>query len=122
MANLDNFKSFVRQNPVLASYVNDGSMTWQKFYEMYDLYGEENSVWDSYLKEKIRITSSDRNSSSSLDDLINMAKNIDMDKVQNGVSSLQKAVGLFGELFTNNSDSTSSNNYQPRPLYRNFED
>ena len=26
-------------------------MTWQKFYELYDMYGEESTVWDEYKQE-----------------------------------------------------------------------
>lgn len=40
----EEFKSFVRKNPSLIKYVNNNSMTWQKFYEMYDMYGESNDV------------------------------------------------------------------------------
>ena len=32
----DAFKSFVKLNPSLASFVNNNTMTWQKFYEIYD--------------------------------------------------------------------------------------
>ena len=49
----EQFKSFVRKNPILVKYVDSNEMTWQKFYEMYDLYGEENSVWDKYLNNNI---------------------------------------------------------------------
>ena len=38
MDNLDKFKEFVKQNPSFASFIKDGSMTWQKFYELYDMY------------------------------------------------------------------------------------
>ena len=44
MGNLDNFKNFVKNNPHLITYVNNGSYTWQKFYEMYDLYGEKHDI------------------------------------------------------------------------------
>ena len=37
MDNLDNFKQFVKNNPTFANYVKDGNMTWQKFYELYDI-------------------------------------------------------------------------------------
>ena len=43
---LSDFKSFVRERPSLANYVNKNEMTWQKFYEMYELYGANNSIWD----------------------------------------------------------------------------
>ena len=44
MANKEEFKNFVRKNPTLVNYVNNNEMTWQKFYEMYDMYGESNDV------------------------------------------------------------------------------
>ena len=48
MSKKEEFKTFIKNNPGFIKYVNNGEMTWQKFYEMYDLYGEENSVWDDY--------------------------------------------------------------------------
>lgn len=46
----EQFKEFVKKNPILIKYVDSNEMTWQKFYEMYDLYGDDNSVWDKYLE------------------------------------------------------------------------
>ena len=51
-----------------------------------------------------------------------MAKNIDVDKVQSGVSSLQKALGLFSELFVTKNTSSPSSAYKPRAIYKKFED
>ena len=48
MNNLDNFKLFVKENPTFAKYIKDGSMTWQKFYELYDMYGEDSNIWDEF--------------------------------------------------------------------------
>ena len=48
MNNIDNFKRFVKSNPHFATYIKDGSMTWQKFYELYDMYGENSKVWDEF--------------------------------------------------------------------------
>ena len=45
----DSFKAFVKNNPNLVNYVKNNEMSWQKFYEMYDLYGEEHEIWKSYL-------------------------------------------------------------------------
>ena len=91
MDNINEFKSFVKKHPNLNSYVTDGQMTWQKFYEMYDMYGEDSEVWQSY-KTKERKTTS-------LTDIVNMAKNVDVDKLQDGIGSLQKAITLFSDLF-----------------------
>lgn len=113
MDNLDNFKSFIKKNTSFASYIKDGSMTWQKFYELYDMYGEDSPVWDEYKQEKKK--------SPTLNDIVNMAKNIDMNKLQDGVNSLSKAVGLFSDLFANKGNNNTTT-YKPRAVYRRFED
>ena len=115
MSNLDNFKSFVRLNPTFANYIKDGSMTWQKFYELYDMYGEDNTIWDEYRETK------KKNTTTTLNDVINLAKNIDIDKLQDGVNSLSKAVGLFSDLFASKS-APKVDTYKPRAIYRRFED
>lgn len=122
MANIDGFKSFVKKHPNLITYVKNNNESWQRLYEIYDLYGEDDNAWKEYL------TSSNSNSNNNsiklanFNDLVNMAKNIDVDKVQNGITSLQKALGLFSELFVNKQDSVPSSTYQPRAIYKRFED
>ena len=113
MDNIDNFKLFVRKNPNLYTYIQDGSMTWQKFYEIYDMYGEDNEVWNNFKKSNSKNTS--------LNDIINIAKNIDINKLQEGINSLSKVVGLFGDLF-NKKEVNNSQGYQPRAVYKRFED
>ena len=114
MDNLDDFKKFVRSNPTFASYIKDGSMTWQKFYELYDMYGENSNIWDDFKKIETK------KNSPTLSDIVNLAKNIDLDKFQDGVNSLSKAVGLFSELFANKSEA--SDIYKPRAVYQRFDD
>ena len=36
MTKIDNFKSFVRRNPNLTTYVREKNTSWQEFYELYD--------------------------------------------------------------------------------------
>ena len=45
---LDEFKNFVKSRPYLVDYVKNNKMTWQKFYEIYDLYGENDSIWNDF--------------------------------------------------------------------------
>ena len=113
MSNLDNFKTFVKSNPTFANYIKDGTMTWQKFYELYDMYGEESTVWDEYRTKSQKSTT--------LNDVISLAKNIDVDKLQDGVNSLSKAVGLFSDLFASKS-SAKVDTYKPRAIYKRFDD
>lgn len=119
--NLDNFKSFVKDNPSLIKYVKNKSMSWQSFYELYDLYGKDDKIWDEYLNNKEIKEEKSSSSNKSFSDLLNMAKNIDVDKVQNGISSLQKAIGLFSDLVVKK-DTPTTSSYTPRPLYKTFED
>lgn len=122
---IDDFKAFVKKKPYLIKYVKNNESTWQEFYEIYSLYGEDEYVWSKYVDisdNKDNSNSSSSNSSSKgLSDLVSLAKNIDVDKVQNGISSLQKAISLFGDLLIKKDTGTKST-YTPRPLYKSFED
>ena len=122
----EDFKKFVRSHPELIQHVNNGSMSWQKFYEMYDIYGENNSVWLKYqnsetgdtrsVSETKKITSTVGDTS--LKDLFNMVKKIDLDSVRKGAEGLQKAIALVQDF----GGSKTTNNYQARPLYKHLED
>ena len=116
------FKEFVKNNPFLIGYIRRGEKSWQDFYEVYDLYGEDEDVWVKFLEEKEEESNNKATTSGGgyWDEFVKMAKSIDMNKVQEGISSLQKTLGLFGDLFVNK--GSSSKEYSPRPLYRRFED
>lgn len=124
MSKVDEFKNFVRSNPTLIRYIRNGEMTWQKFYEVYDLYGPDNNVWDEYLvvqEDKKNNNTSNSSSSFKLEEVVKMIKNMDVNKVQDSLTSLQKTLSLFGDLFVNK-EGVKTSTYNPRPLYRKFED
>lgn len=124
MSKVDEFKNFVRNNPTLIRYIRNGEMTWQKFYEVYDLYGPDNNVWDEYLvvqEDKKNNNTSNSSSSFKLEEVVKMIKNMDVNKVQDSLTSLQKTLSLFGDLFVNK-EGVKTSTYNPRPLYRKFED
>ncbi len=125
----ETFKRFVRSHPSLVSKVNEGNTTWQKLYEMYDLYGENHSIWNSYFNDSsiggenrgFTVGSGSTQSTigdTSLKEIFNMIKSMDLDTVKKGVDGLQKAVGLLQELTTTKKETQ----YQARPLYRHLED
>ncbi len=121
----DSFRAFVRSNPNFIYSVKNKKVTWQELYELYDLYGDDKSVFSKYLEEN---SSSNRSSGggsskSAFNDISNMIKELDVDKVQNGVTSLQKALSLFSELFASKEGgSNAGNSYEPRAVYKRFED
>lgn len=112
MSKKDEFKDFVRKNPRLVNYIKSGEMTWQKFYEIYDIYGEDKEAWQDYLTDGTKILAG----ASFLDIL----KNIDLDSVQSGVNSIQRVVSVLQEI--TNKKATPSTTYQPRPVYKSFDD
>jgi len=121
----EDFKRFVRSHPELVNYVNSGKMSWQKFYEMYDIYGENNSVWLNYqdtrnvdVKQETTSKIASTVGDTSLKDLFNMVKKIDLESVRKGAEGLQKAISLVQDFGT----TKQTNNYQARPLYKHLED
>lgn len=123
---MDSFKEFVKGNPFLIGYIRRGEKSWQDLYEMYDLYGEDEDAWAKFLEheeEEEKSSNSERSSKSGggyLDEIVNAVRKVDVDKVQEGITSLQKTLGLFGDLFAGK--GTQAKEYTPRPLYRRFED
>lgn len=117
---VEKFKMFVRTKPELSSYVNDGSMTWQKFYELWSLYGEDNEVWNKYLKKEKISTSTSTSTTTAVSNIIDNLKNIDMNEVQKGVESVRKAIDLLqGFIVT---DTNSKKGYTPRNLFKKYDD
>ena len=114
------FKMFVRSNPNLATYVNNGTMTWQRFYEMYDIYGENNDIWNEYKLTNKKESNLEKKISSvgdtSIKDLFNIIKKIDLEQVRKGAEGLQKAITLVQGL------NKPQEVYQARPLYEHLED
>lgn len=122
----EEFKTFVKANPQLVSYVNHGDMTWQKFYEMHELYGDNHDIWNDY-KNKLSPTTNSTPVSSgyTANDFMNVIKSMDSTKVKKGITSAQKFLNALQGFVK---DDTAANitpkvsNYIPRPIYRHFED
>lgn len=113
---LESFKNFVKNNPYLVKYVTNNKMTWQKFYEIYDLYGEDDNIWNDFKKNDTSTSSS--NIGNAFKEIINLVKGIDLNSVQKALNSLDKAIDAF-KGFNNNENI---NLYQERPKNKYFED
>lgn len=126
MANKEEFKTFVKDHPKLIGHVKNGEMNWQKFYELYDLYGQESDVWDTYLKEpevrkEVKEAAKATASSIGMSDVVNFIKGVNLEELQSGVSSLQRVVGVLQD-FGKKDTKTTKEQYKPRPIYKHFED
>ena len=116
----ETFKIFARNHPELAQSVLKDEVSWQKLYELYEIYGENSQIWDSYTSSRSFVNKV-KSTSSSFKDLFNAVKNIDLDSIQKGVTNLQKTIGLLQDIGLTNKKPAVSN-YEPRPMYKYFED
>ena len=129
----DEFKEFVKNNPKLIKYVKNNEMTWQKFYEMYDLYGTEDSIWKDYIGEVSEVNNKEEKvikqatkagiSGLTLSDVVNWFKNVDLDGIQEGIGNVQRVLGVVQDFSKKDNNSVpQKETYKPRPLYKHFED
>lgn len=115
------FKNFVHNKPELIRYVQNGEMTWQKFYELYDLYGEDKAIWDKYiLDDRAGVTDS-------ISKITDMVKNVDVNSIKSHINTAQKAIDFMQDLTKKTPNPSLTNNLNkgpvaPRPLNKFFED
>ena len=105
----ESFKNFVKAHPILLKHVKEGKETWQHFYEIYDIYGEDNEAWKDYLTVST-VTSFD---------LISFLKSLDLDSVQESINSVQRVLGLLQDMSSSNKNVPK---VKPRPIYKHFDD
>lgn len=104
----EEFKEFVRKNPSLIKYVKNNEMTWQKFYELYTLYGEDSNIWNEYLK-----------SDTTINEVVNWFKKVDLDNLKEGIGNIERVISVVKDFTKKDNNITE---YNPRPLYKHFED
>lgn len=105
----EEFKVFVRKYPSFAEHVQNKSTTWQQLYELWDMYGEDDKIFSKFQST----TSND------LTNLISNIKNINVDNVKKNLTSIEKGIKLVQD-FIKKDDIKPT--YEPRPLFRRFED
>lgn len=91
MSKIDSFKNFVYNHPEFIEKVKINDISWQSLYELYDIYGEDEKIWNKYFNTKV-------DSSFSIKGLLNTIKNIDINSLEENINNIQKAVGLVEEI------------------------
>ena len=84
----ERFIGFVKNNPALVDYVKKNNTSWQSLYEVYALYGENEEVWSKYLNSK----------ENSVNELVGMIKNINLESVRKVVDGLQRTISLVQDI------------------------
>jgi hypothetical protein len=96
----EEFKSFISNHPELVEYVRKKEMTWQEFYEIYDIYGEDETTWNKYFSNDRDIITD------KVGELTKMFKNINFDNLQKYITNAEKAIGIIQELTAKTPDTT----------------
>lgn len=99
----EEFKEFLKHNSYLSRFVNDGSTTYQKLFETYDIYGENSEVWKEFRNAK-HSNIGDTKVTDSVKSVLNNLKNVDLDKLEENISSLEKALGFLEEIVLSRSE------------------
>lgn len=115
---IEEFKHFVKDNPYLVKYVTNKKMTWQQFFEIYDLYGADDKIWNDF-KDNTKESNNNSSFVNTLKEIFGLVKGIDLNSVQKALTSLDKAIEAFKGF---NSDNSSREGYQERPKNKYFED
>lgn len=114
MSTKEEFKQFAFKHPELVTYIKNGEATWQKFYEIYDIYKDNEDAWSDYIGKK----DNEYNFKSLTDKL----KNIDLKSVQEHINTAGKALGIVEELTKKGTTPNISEVINPRPINKIFED
>ena len=86
-------------------------MTWQKFYELYYIYGEDDNIWRKYQQKPITKVSE-------------LISKFNTETLQKHLENAQKALDIFSE-FANKGTENINNKVKPnieRPLNKFFGD
>jgi len=109
------FKNFVKNNPSLVESVKEKKYTWQDFYEIYDIYGDNKEVWSKYLKNE-------EGNRISLAEITALMKGVNLTSVQKYVTNCQKAINVIQELATKAPTKVKDIPKTARPITKFFGD
>ena len=108
------FKKFAKEHPQLINYINNNNSSWQKLFEIYDIYGDDKNVWEPYLK-----TTTTNNIN--YKDLL---KNVNVNNIEEHINNFQKAVNVLQEFTKKGADNLTNlkGPLSPRPITKFFGD
>ena len=113
----EEFKNFLKSNRYLSKLVNEGKTTYQKLYETYDIYGPKDEIWNGFRKETSTF--------SGAKDILSNLKNIDIDKLEENVGSLEKALTFLEDIMSSRSEKQKEKRereVKPSEIERFFDD
>ncbi|PLT34324.1 YlbD family protein [Bacillus sp. V5-8f] len=104
---VERFKAFVKKHPKLRQEVKNGNYTWQELFEEWQLFGSDHEQWEEYrvveeepdesdsIQKAPSAKSSQTNKADVLGVLLQSLKNLDVNQVQQYISSANQALGAI---------------------------
>ena len=122
MNKLEEFKTFVKNNPRLIDKVQSSEYSWQQLYETYDIYGESHPLFSNRPKNEKVLKKEP--SQDYINKTISLFKNIDMDKISENLQSLKKVIGAIGEITSLNDTKidTQTSSFPKKNNYKRYND
>ena len=122
MNKLEEFKTFVKNNPRLIDKVQSSEYSWQQLYETYDIYGESHPLFSNRPKNENVLKKEP--SQDYINKTISLFKNIDMDKISENLQSLKKVIGAIGEITSLNDtkSDTQTSSFPKKNNYKRYND
>ena len=114
---IEDFKNFVRANPFIKEAVDSHKISWQKAYEHYDIYHEDNWDFLKELEEKVDDTLNTTSTTSIPKTLTNLA-DIDFNQVSKVLEQITNLVGMAKDLLNKN---TNEDTLEKR-IYERYKD
>ncbi len=126
MHKLEEFKDFVRRNMYLKAAVDARLLTWQKVYELYDLFGENAEEFERIRQSmepkpeeaQVPPQSAGTASTASTYDILSILSSIDYNKVSNTIDQLQKILGVVKDF--SHTEEPAEN--KSRKIFKRFND
>ena len=110
MDKMEKFKKFAATKPFLKRKVDNKETTWQELFERYDIYGENDEIFQ---EEKETIDNKERKAGDSFSSFMDMLSNIDIDKVTEGLNGMKKILSILSEVTQQENTSTRKKMNQP---------
>lgn len=119
MDKLDEFKAFIKDKEFLIDKVNNKEITWQGLYEIYDLYGENASIFHNENTNEINkeeAKTQQANGDGKVNNLLKAFEGLDVNKINENLEGVRKILAVLGE-FTKKEDVKPKRTYE-RPNNR----
>lgn len=120
MSKIDDFKLFIKTKPEVVNKIHNGELSWQMVYEIYDIKGENDPLFQN--EKSIKKTEENKSTTSSINSALKAFQDIDMDKVTNNLQSIQKVLSIFSEFGKSNNSNETRTHSMSRGRYRRYND